>query len=122
MLIVTETLGEKVRERNSIDFTGIHTDTLRNEKPVQICTYGKSQRCPECFRNTCHKSNGRKSHQKPGTHVRSLRTHRGNDRTEFSATKIEIIGILILLTENGTDNYHAEKIDTDSDQNNDISS
>ena len=85
VMLIAEALTKEIRERDRIDFLRIDTESFRDEEPVQVCTHRQAERRPECLRNTRHQGNRRKSHQEPGAHVGSLRTHRGNDRTELSA-------------------------------------
>ena len=55
-------------------------------------------------------SNARKSHQKPAAHVGSFGTHRGYERTEFSATQIEIVSTVVFLGTSETNIDHTNKV------------
>ena len=75
--------GKEFRYRNCAQFGRITAQTLRYDKPVQIRSDGQTDDSPA---DLCHAGNicePRKAHQQPAAHIRSFRTHSGDNWSSF---------------------------------------
>ena len=116
MLVVTESFREEVRDRDGVDLLCVNTKSFRNEKPVEICSDGKSDSRPGRFCKTCYESKSGKSQKEPRAHVRCLGTHRRYERAQTPSAEIEIISTFVGLAEVCSDADHHEQIQRDRNQ------
>ena len=118
--LVPEALGEKLGNGNGMDALGVDTQTLGNQQPVEICADSQTDGSPRRLRKTRHQRKTGQAHQKPAAHVRRLRTHRRDERTELSAAEIEILGALVFLGCLDTDADHHTQVQHDGNRNDNI--
>ena len=121
VLIIPVSQREEIGQSDGIYFVGIGTDTLGNHQPVHICTDGQANGRPCGFRDTSQIRQTGQAHQKPGGHIRCLRRHSRYQRTHFSAAQVEIAYRFVILGAINTDRNHANQIDGNGDQHDDVS-
>ena len=96
-LIVLVSYRKIIGNCNRTDMVRVVSEFLCHNEPIKISTYRKTDNRPTYIRSACKQSESRQTHKQITAHIRSLRTHSGNERTEFSASQIEIIDIFCLF-------------------------
>ena len=96
-LIILISYRKIIGNCNRTDMCRIISQLLCNDKPIKISTYRKTDNSPTHIRSACKQSESRQTHKQITAHIRSLRTHSGNQRAEFSSSQIEITDIFCLF-------------------------